>query len=245
LRERVPHVAGEVETILARADVGLDLASLSRAFTIRANEAFVVANAARLADAVSADAPGVQLYFAPKPDKDARPLREGHVDLEIGVLGESGPELMVQALYRDRFVAAVRSGHPFSDHEPSVESYAEAGHVVASKRGSPGGPVDAALAELGLARRSVLVVPSFPAALAVATQSDLVALIPNSFALAELARCAAWGGPLPHYFELPVKTGRITVSQIWHPRFNNDPAHRWLRGLVRSCCSPETGRSEG
>jgi len=32
----------------------------------------------------------VRLHFAPKPDKDVQALREGLVDLEIGVLGKSG-----------------------------------------------------------------------------------------------------------------------------------------------------------
>ncbi|EIL95416.1 LysR family transcriptional regulator [Rhodanobacter sp. 115] len=37
-------------------------------------------------------------------------------------------------------------------------------------------------------------------------------------------------------FPLPVRTEAITVSQMWHPRFDADPAHRWLRELVRATC---------
>ena len=66
----------------------------------------------RLLAALTNAAPGVQLRFAPKPDKDVRPLREGLVDLEVGVLGVAGPEVRVQALFRDRFVGVVREGHP-------------------------------------------------------------------------------------------------------------------------------------
>jgi len=32
----------------------------------------------------------------------------------------------------------------------------------------------------------------------------------------------------------------ITVSQMWHPRLDADPAHGWLRGLVLA-----TGREAG
>ncbi len=41
---------------------------------------------------------------------------------------------------------------------------------------------------------------------------------------------------LLHRFELPVKTDTITVSQIWHPRSEVDPAHRWLRQLLLAVC---------
>ena len=68
-----------------------------------------------------AAAPGVRLRFAPKPNKDVRPLREGLVDLEIGVLGESGPEVRMQALFQDRFVGVVRKGHPLTTGPANVK----------------------------------------------------------------------------------------------------------------------------
>jgi len=34
-------------------------------------------------------------------------------------------------------------------------------------------------------------------------------------------------------FTLPVATREFTVSLLWHPRLEADPAHRWLRGCVR------------
>ncbi|TGS51871.1 LysR family transcriptional regulator, partial [bacterium M00.F.Ca.ET.179.01.1.1] len=27
-----------------------------------------------------------------------------------------------------------------------------------------------------------------------------------------------------------------TISLLWHPRLDADPAHRWLRGIVRDVC---------
>ena len=62
--------------------------------------------------AVTEAAPRVRLRFAPKPDKDALPLREGQIDLEIGVLGASAPEVRSAVLFRDRFIGAARIGHP-------------------------------------------------------------------------------------------------------------------------------------
>jgi len=241
LRERVRGLAHEVRAVLGPTVAGLDLTALERQFTVRANEGFVDTFAAPLVAAATHAAPGVRLRFAPKPDKDVRPLREGLIDLEIGVLGQSGPEVRVQALFRDRFVGAVRQGHPLTSGVITPARYAACGHVVATRRGRLRGPVDEALAELGLVRTIVAVVPGFPAALAVARASDLVALAPASLVKATQDRHAETAGSDLQAFALPTPTDAITVSQMWHPRMDADPAHRWLRALVFSTCR---GRGE-
>jgi DNA-binding transcriptional LysR family regulator len=242
LRERVRDLAQDAQTVLRPAVASLDLAKLKRSFTIRSNEGFVEVSAAQLVAAVTAAAPNVRLRFAPKPDKDVRALREGLVDLEIGVLGKSGPEIRLQTLFRDHFVCAVREGHRLLGRgKITAERYAACGHVVASRRGHGSGPVDEALAALGLTRTVVAVVPSFRAALSVASVSDLVALVTNSFFNATQGHQAKSGPVVIRSFPLPVRTEAITVSQMWHPRLDADPAHRWLRGLVLATCR-EQGR---
>lgn len=231
LRERARHAAFEARTVLRPVQGALDPAVLDRTFTLRANDGFVEAFGPALIAAAAEQAPRVRLRFAPKPEKSDRPLREGLVDLEIGVLGDMGPEIRLQALFRDRFVGVMRTSHPLAQ-QPAIGSadYAACGHVVASRSGRILGPVDAALAELGLARHIAAVVPSFPAALAVAQASNLLALLPASFLHAQPA-----GGPL-RVFELPVKTPPITVSQMWHPRLDAEADHRWLRQLLLTVC---------
>jgi DNA-binding transcriptional LysR family regulator len=237
LRNRVHELAQDAHAVLRPAAAGLDLAQLKRTFVIRSNEGFVEVFSARLVAKVTALAPKVQLQFAPKPDKDVRTLREGAVDLEIGVLGKSGPEVRIQALFRDQFVGAVRDGHPLlRKGNVTPQRYSGFGHVVASRRGSANGPVDEALAALGLTRTVVAVVPSFRAALAVASMSDLVALVSSSFFNGTQGGQPKCGPAVVRSFPLPVRTESITVSQMWHPRLDSDPAHRWLRGLVLATC---------
>ena len=107
---------------------------------------------------------------------------------------------------------------------------------AASRRGRASGPVDEALAALGLERTIVAVVPSFPAALAVARASDLIALVPASLLDNQRELQASPASAATYAFELPVTTGEITVSQMWHPRLEVDPVHRWLRQLVLTVC---------
>jgi len=232
LREPARQAVLDACAVLRPPEHTFDPAVLVRTFTIRANDGFVEVLAARLIAAVTAAAPQVRLRFAPKPDKTALHLRDGSVDLEIGVLGEMAPEVRLQALFRDHFVGVVRQGHPLAAApEISAVQYAALGHVVASRRGRPHGPVDTALAALGLERRIAAVVPSFPAALAVARASDLATLLPASFCAGGTAGAAG-----VHAFALPVATAPITISQMWHPRLDADPAHRWLRQVVLSVC---------
>ncbi|MGA0603538.1 LysR family transcriptional regulator [Caulobacter sp. KR2-114] len=233
LADRVRGLAREARAVLSPAAAPLDLAALERSFTLRANEGFLARFAGPLTARVTQAAPRARLCFAPKPDKDAGPLREGPVDLEIGVAGVAAPEARAQLLFRDGFVGAARAGHPLLDGPITAERYAACRHVVASRRGAAAGPVDHALAERGLSRRVVAVVPGFPDALRIAGQTDLVALVPGS--------CFDGEDPLTRglrRFDLPVRTPPIAVSAIWHPRLDADPGHRWLRELVMAVCRP-------
>jgi len=237
LRERTRQVVHEARAVLRPSTAELDFATLRRTFTIRANDGFVEAFGAALIAAATAAAPFVRLRFAPKAEKTSAPLRDGSADLEIGVVGNMGPEVRVQALLRDRFVGVVRKGHPLETMGGvSAERYAACGHVVASRQGRASGPVDAALAALGLERNIVAVVPSFPAAIAIARASDLVALVPASFLIATPESPGSAASANSYAFELPVATEPITIAQMWHPRLESDPVHRWLRQLVLTVC---------
>jgi DNA-binding transcriptional LysR family regulator len=236
LRERVHALSGDVLAVLRPHVSHLDIASLERTFTIRANEGFVAGLSASLVAAINKAAPRVRLRFAPKPEKDARPLREGQIDLEIGVLGAFAPEVRTQSLFRDRFVGVARIGHPLlSGTDITPERYAACDHVVASRKGQFTGPVDDALEELGLRRTISVVVPGFPDAMRIARHSDLVALVPRSCLGNSLENDQAASAGLQS-FELPVRTPEIMISAMWHPRVDADPAHRWLRGTVISVC---------
>src|SRR5689334_1947672 len=105
LRREVGALTQAVRAVLQPAGEAFEPKGLERAFTIRANESFVETFGARLVAAAASSAPGVRLNFTPKPDKSVAPLREGLIDLDIGVMGgDAGPEVRVQALLRDRFM---------------------------------------------------------------------------------------------------------------------------------------------
>ncbi len=231
LADRVHLLARDAEAVLTPAHVEVEPTSLERTFTIRTNEGFVALFAPALVMAVTEAAPHVRLRFAPKPDKDAAPLREGMIDLEIGTAGASAPEVRSRLLFRDRFIGAVRSGHPVLEGPVTPKRYVAYGHVVASRRGAWTGPVDEALVELGLKREIIAIVPSFADALNVARRSDLIALVPRS-SVADSERMAQG----LQEFDLPVPVPDLAISIMWHPRLDADPAHRWLRQIFIEIC---------
>jgi len=229
LLERVRPLVEEAQAVLRPAE-GLDVRRLARTFTLRTSDGFVENFGSALLARVGEEAAGVRLRFLPKTDKSSTALRDGMADLETGVIGEAtGPELRVQALFRDRFTGAVRTGHPLSRGGMSAERFAAGRHVLVSRRGLDRGPVDEALAALGLERDIAAVVGSFSAALALARASDLIAVVPEHHSAA--LRVGMFS------FPLPVPLPGITVSLLWHPRMHADPAHRWLRDIVQEACA--------
>jgi DNA-binding transcriptional LysR family regulator len=209
---------------------GLALERLVRTFTLRTSDGFVENFGPDLVARVNTDAPGVRLRFVQKADKDSTPLRDGTVDLETAVVEDStGPELRAQALFGDRFIGVVRTGHALTQGEITPAAYASARHVLVSRRGLDRGLIDEALGPFELARIIVAIVGGFSAALALARGSDLVATVPERHT--GNLRAGMQSFPLP--FSVP----EITVSLLWHPRMDADPAHRWLRRCVREVCA--------
>lgn len=228
LRDQVRQLVEGVEAVL-RPDELLDLASLERTFILRTSDGFVENFGADLLARVHREAPGVRVNFLQKPDKDSRPLREGKVDLETGVVEDStGPEMRTQTLFRDRLVAVVRKGHPVDLNGVGPSWYLDAEHVVVSRTGLEASAVDLPFLPADLRRRIGSVVSGFSAALALARATNMVATVPGRHT--ETLRQGMVS------FSLPVPTTEFAVSMLWHPRMDSDPAHRWLRACVREVC---------
>lgn len=228
LRGRVGQLVQEAEAVLRPAEK-LNLEQVVRMFTLRTSEGFVENFGPGLIARVGAEAPGVRLRFVLKPDKDSAPLRDGTVDLETGVVEKTtAPELRVQALFRDRYIGVVRKGHALSKGKITPARYAAGRHIHVSRQGLEKGPIDEALAPLGLEREIVTIVGGFATAVGLARASDLIASVPERHTGSLRAGM--------HSFPLPVANPEFTVSMLWHPRLDADPAHRWLRECVRNAC---------
>lgn len=229
LRHQTGPLVQAAQALLRPAE-RLDLSHLVRTFTLRTSEGFAESFGPDLMARVALDAPGVRLRFVQKPDKDSTALREAIVDLETGVVDDTtGPEIRTQLLFRDRHIGVVRAGHPLSQGGVTPARYATGRHIIVSRRGLDRGPIDDALAPLGLHRDIATIVSGFATAVALARASDLIASVPERHTTALRTGM--------HSFPLPVALPEIVVSLLWHPRMDADPAHRWLRACVREVCA--------
>ena len=227
LREQVSRLVQDAQTVLRPAQA-VDMAVVARTFTLRTSEEFVESFGPALLARIAREAPGVRLRFVNKTDKDSTLLRDGSVDLETGVVDPTAsPEVLTQALFRDRLVGVVRSGHPLSQGDISAARFAEGEHVYVSRRGQARGQIDDALETLGFTRQITSIVAGFSTAIALARDTDLIASVPQRYvANRRDVFC----------FALPLRLPTFTVAMLWHPRLDADLAHRWLRGCLREVC---------
>ena len=124
-------------------------------------------------------APRVDLSVrALMPQTSLAALDAREVDIAIAPMTEVPPRFASRELYIEDFVIAMRAGHPFA-RTPTLERYCAASHLVVSMSGDPHSFVDESLEELNLARRVALAVPSFVFALAVLSETDLIAALPR------------------------------------------------------------------
>ncbi|MFJ9813879.1 LysR family transcriptional regulator [Streptomyces sp. NPDC101151] len=231
-----PHalaVRAEVSAVVERARAlfrpgrDADPGTVERTFTILGHDTVAASHGPALFARAAREAPGIRIRFLTESHVDAPFLREGTADLEVGVIDTVAPEVRVEALAEDRMVGVVRARHPLLEGEMTPDRFAtEAAHITVSRRGRLYGPVDGALAELGLRRRVVGSVGTFPASLFVIRDTDLVGMIGS---MAEPLVSALGLATFP----VPVPLPPLRLGLAWHPRHEADPAHAWLRTCVR------------
>ncbi|MEU2251894.1 LysR family transcriptional regulator [Nocardia xishanensis] len=227
---RVRSLLDQAEALI-NADREITVAELQRTFTIRINDGVAATLVTTAVDAVSA-APGVTLRFVTEGTESIEALRDGSVDLDVGVGDEDAPDIHDAVLYRERLVGVVRAGSALGRRRsPTLAQLCRYPHVSASRRGRARGPLDDALAAAGLHRRVAVVVPTSAVAALLVSASDYVGLIPQRLA-------EQYGRTLGiRWFPIPADLPEIDVRLHWHTRLDADPAQRWLRDTIREALS--------
>jgi DNA-binding transcriptional LysR family regulator len=228
LREQVRDAVALAERVFEPPHV-FDPQRLERAFALSVTD-YVMVMLGPIFDAlVGQRAPGLELRFIPNAVDDAERLRRGETDLAVGIYGELPPELKVRPLITDRFVCVVRADHPSVGDALTLEEFIALDHVQVAPRGQPGGYLDELLEQRGLRRRVSRAVPFFQVALAMTARADYVLTISE-----RIARALAPSLGLK-ILEPPLALKPFALSMVWHPRFDADAAHAWLRDqLIKS-----------
>nr|WP_086939785.1 LysR family transcriptional regulator [Thaumasiovibrio occultus] len=146
------------------------------------------------------------------------------IQIAATMLPESPAGLSAELIGEDHPVCAMDSQHPLANKPNiSLDDFTRYPHIRIAGGGDKDSFVDLELQKLGCARHVVTQVPFFSAAFSLLRDSDHLLVIPQHIA-ANLQNHF----PL-HYTALPFPTPTHRYWQIWHPKFDHDPAHQWFR----------------
>jgi DNA-binding transcriptional LysR family regulator len=224
LKPKVHAVVEEARRTL-EPERPFDPAELRRGFVVHATDYVLTVLGPEVDRLLRLEAPELSLRFVPNAPDDAALLRAGSADLAVGIYGELPPEMRSRQLLTDRFVCVARRAHPGVGKRLTLERFVHLPHVQIAPRGSPGGYVDDVLREKGHSRRVLRAVPYFRAALELVAHTDYVLTVSE-----RIARMLAPSLGLDIH-EVPLPLRPYALGLVWHPRYDADPGHRFLREI--------------
>lgn len=153
-------------------------------------------------------------------------LEARDMDVAVVPFGDFPLRFVVNTIYEEDFVIAMRADHPFASN-PSVKNYCAMQHLVVSATSDPNGFVDRILSQHGLSRRVALTVPNFMFGLAVLADSDLLSAFPRRFVAMHASRFGVVG------IEAPIPLGHFKINSIVPKVAMMDAGLAWLVGLLK------------
>jgi len=215
---------------LLRGGATFDPTTTARRFVIAAPDFLATLLLPSLLEAMAREAPALSIEIVPSARRgNAWLLETGEVDLALGAVVDHAPGIRRMDLCTEGFLCAARNGHPNIDGALDLDGYTRAGHLLITL-GDDAGPtwIDQALATRGKKRRITARVRYFMTAPLIVARSDLLMTGPSMLIryFAELVPLQILAPPI----ELPT----YPEEAYWHERFDDDPAHAWLRKLLRN-----------
>jgi DNA-binding transcriptional LysR family regulator len=164
--------------------------------------------------ALQDSAPGIDLIVQPWLGADAAEaaLITGVTDITISVLSGAHEDIQRQFVFAERYVVALRDGHPAITNF-DLDRWLAFPHILVSGKGEARSSLDAQLGQIGRTRRIGLVVPSFTMVPTLLRGSDMVAMVPSRV----LADAPDLVG-LP----VPIAVAGFSLHLGWHRRRKND-----------------------
>lgn len=159
------------------------------------------------------------------PARLAEQMARGEVDVCICAEETVLPEMKACWLYPERYVCVGRAAHRFGQRRLSLDQIVSCDHLLVDPSGNSFvGPVDHAIARSGRSRRVAATVPTFSDLFCLLQSEDYLAFVPE--------RLAKQGRAGVRVFETDIELLAFDVVAMWHPRFEREPRHIWLRTLL-------------
>ncbi|MBW1876461.1 MAG: LysR family transcriptional regulator [Deltaproteobacteria bacterium] len=209
--------------------MGFDAATSTRIFKIALTDLSVTMVLPSLLRLTGKRAPGVRVQAEPLSSaRLSDQLSSGEIDLVIAVYLTSAGGLRTETLLVDDYVCLVRRGHALARRKRvCIDDYQAHRHVAYTPVGFVPRPMSEAVPGVASATGIRASVPYLLALPDVVRGTDLVATVPRRLLSAPID----FDGLVT--LEAPPELPPVVHSQWWHPRFDSDPAHQWLREHVR------------
>jgi DNA-binding transcriptional LysR family regulator len=214
---------------LLRGGATFDPKTTERRFVIAAPDFLATLLLPSLIEAAAHEAPGISLEIVPSVRRgNAWLLESGDLDLALGAIVDEAPSIRRMDLCTEGFACAARKGHPKIKGKLDLDTYASTAHLLITL-GDDSGPtwIDQELAKHGKKRRVAARVRYFMAAPLVIARTDLLLTGPSM-----LIRYFADLVPL-QVLDPPIDLPTYPEEAYWHERFDEDPAHLWMRNLLK------------
>ncbi|MDP5451066.1 LysR family transcriptional regulator [Pseudomonas aeruginosa] len=208
---------------LVEAPYAFDPSTAKRDFTIALNDNAAMTIGLDLIECIRKQSyAGIRLAMLQIPRDEVLDLAaRGRIDLVIGTRAFMPPGLRTHDLVDDRFQVAQRKGHPRGTAAMTLEQYCAYEHVLVSTNGSYHSGIDNFLAELGHYRHTTVSVQYYTAVPPILERTNCLATLPERF----LHRF----DHMIDRFDLPFAFDPFQLQVGWHPRFDEDLGHQWLR----------------
>lgn len=226
----IRQALSEVRSAIER-QLGFDPTTSDRTFRIFMSDLGQMVFLPRLLDLISREAPGINIHTVQVPPSRMRALalESGDVDLAVGYFEEFEGSIHQQVLFDEHYVGIVRTNHPTIRETLSFDQFLRTPHLVYQPSGGGHGSQDEAVNKAfwaaGVQRRVAVRVVHTVGITSIASNTDLLVVVPQ-----RLARACVELGDVT-VLELPIEIPHFPIGQYWHDRFHADPGNRWLRGV--------------
>lgn len=208
---------------------GFDAQSSVKTFTLRLTDMGEMMFLPPIIERLKATAPGVRIKAVQAPLAQLHEgLETGEIDIALGFLPGLRAGMNQKRLLDERYVCAIRSGHTLGKGKLTLAKFRRLDHILITSQGSGNEMVQQAYQKYGLMERCVVTVPHFVSVPHIIAKTDLAVTIPSrlAHAFAKIVNLKI--------MEAPIALPALEIRQLWHQRFENDPANKWLRGVIAS-----------
>jgi DNA-binding transcriptional LysR family regulator len=226
LAEPVLYALNALQSVLTRRD-SFDPLTSTRTFHLAMTDIGEIYFMPPLMERLSQLAPGIRMStHRPNTGDLQNDMASGSVDLALGLQPNLQAGFFQRRLFQQRYVCVYRSGHPKARTPMSLEMFSALEHVSVVAANTGHSEIDLLLDRAGVKRNIRLEVPHFVAVGHILHSTDMIATLPERFAL----RCQEPFDLVvsPH----PVPLPEIAITLFWHGKYHRDPASLWLRQLI-------------